>query len=224
VIDESNQVDEPEPAAEPQQEVLEEGALRSTGRSHRDTRHDATGRREMRRNKRRRYSLHEHEKRAERPPELLRPLFQQFGRTSGLLGRLAALLMAKGADDDRWLVDLLDMQPDDCVLEVGFGPGAAIELIAARATRGLVGSVDPSGAHGTAGDQAQIGRRCRQAVSNFDKEQFRRCRSQTRHSPRCWRCIRSIFGRRLRRECVSCIACYLRAVAWRSVSGCINRT
>jgi ubiquinone/menaquinone biosynthesis C-methylase UbiE len=52
--------------------------------------------------------------------------------------------MAKGADDDRWLVDLLDVQPEDRVLEVGFGPGVAIELIAARATRGLVAGVDPS--------------------------------------------------------------------------------
>jgi ubiquinone/menaquinone biosynthesis C-methylase UbiE len=52
--------------------------------------------------------------------------------------------MAKGADDDRWLVELLDVQPEDRVLEVGFGPGVAIELIAARATRGLVAGVDPS--------------------------------------------------------------------------------
>lgn len=40
--------------------------------------------------------------------------------------------MAKGADDDRWLVDLLEVQPDDRVLEVGFGPGVAIEAVVRR--------------------------------------------------------------------------------------------
>src|SRR5438105_12614919 len=81
---------------------------------------------------------------AEKPPEFMRPLFQQFARPSGWLGRIAGSLMAKGTDDDRWLVDLLEVQPDDRVLEVGFGPGVAIELIAARATRGLVAGVDSS--------------------------------------------------------------------------------
>lgn len=38
----------------------------------------------------------------------------------------------RGPGNDRWLVDLLDVQPDDRVLEVGFGPGMAIELIATR--------------------------------------------------------------------------------------------
>src|SRR3979411_693897 len=65
----------------------------------------------------------------------MRPLFEQFARPSGWLGRIAGSLMAKGADDDRWLVDLLDVQPEDRVLEVGFGPGVAIELMAARASR-----------------------------------------------------------------------------------------
>ena len=52
--------------------------------------------------------------------------------------------MAQGTDDDRWLVDLLEIQPADHVLEVGSGPGVALELMAARATHGLVAGVDPS--------------------------------------------------------------------------------
>jgi 16S rRNA A1518/A1519 N6-dimethyltransferase RsmA/KsgA/DIM1 with predicted DNA glycosylase/AP lyase activity len=45
-------------------------------------------------------------------------------------------MMSKGIDDDRWLVKLLNVQANDRVLEVGFGPGVATELIAARATEG----------------------------------------------------------------------------------------
>src|SRR5205085_2607348 len=73
------------------------------------------------------------------------PLFDQFARPSGLLGRLAGRLMAKGVEDDEWLVNLLEIEPYDRVLEVGLGPGVAIELMAARATNGLVAGVDPSG-------------------------------------------------------------------------------
>jgi hypothetical protein len=34
----------------------------------------------------------------------------------------------------RWTVGLLDVQPTDQVLEIGFGPGVAIAAVAARAT------------------------------------------------------------------------------------------
>ena len=80
----------------------------------------------------------------EQPPGLLRPFFEQFGRPSGLLGHLAGFLMAQGKADDRWVVDLLDVQPDDRVLEVGFGPGVALALIAERTRSGVVAGVDPS--------------------------------------------------------------------------------
>ena len=39
---------------------------------------------------------------------------------------------------------LLDIQPTDHVLEVGFGPGTLIPLLAGRATQGYVAGVDPS--------------------------------------------------------------------------------
>lgn len=78
------------------------------------------------------------------PPGPLRGLFEQFGRPTGLLGHLAGYLMSRTDADDRWVIELLDVQPDDRVLEVGFGPGLAIALIAERATAGLVAGVDPS--------------------------------------------------------------------------------
>ena len=78
------------------------------------------------------------------PAGPLRPLFMQFGRPQGLLGRLAGHLMARFDADDRWIVELLDVQPDDRVLDLGCGPGIAVALIAARACSGLVAGVDPS--------------------------------------------------------------------------------
>ncbi len=43
-----------------------------------------------------------------------------------------------------WAVSLLDVQPTDAVLEIGFGPGIAIREIARRATRGQVVGIDRS--------------------------------------------------------------------------------
>jgi ubiquinone/menaquinone biosynthesis C-methylase UbiE len=44
----------------------------------------------------------------------------------------------------RWTVDLLDIQPDARVLEIGFGPGVAIRYAAERAMRGHVSGIDYS--------------------------------------------------------------------------------
>jgi ubiquinone/menaquinone biosynthesis C-methylase UbiE len=79
------------------------------------------------------------------PSGPLRGLFEQFGRPSGLLGRLAGYLMSKTDEDDRWVVELLDVRPDDRVLDIGSGPGVTLALIARRATAGFVAGVDPSG-------------------------------------------------------------------------------
>ncbi len=78
------------------------------------------------------------------PAGVLGQLFGQFGRPSGLLGHLAGVLMARSTADDQWVVELLDVQPDDRVLEVGFGPGVAVTLLAERARVGFVAGVDPS--------------------------------------------------------------------------------
>jgi ubiquinone/menaquinone biosynthesis C-methylase UbiE len=43
-----------------------------------------------------------------------------------------------------WIVELMDVQADDRLLEVGFGPGVAIALLAERALNGFVAGVDPS--------------------------------------------------------------------------------
>ncbi len=43
-----------------------------------------------------------------------------------------------------WVIDLLDVQPSDKVLEVGFGPGVGIQLLTGSASAGYVAGVDPS--------------------------------------------------------------------------------
>jgi ubiquinone/menaquinone biosynthesis C-methylase UbiE len=43
-----------------------------------------------------------------------------------------------------WVTDLLDVQPSDRVLEVGFGPGVGIQLLTSSASAGYVAGVDPS--------------------------------------------------------------------------------
>lgn len=70
---------------------------------------------------------------------------RQFGRPTGLLGWAVGHLMAiKNVEMNQLTAELLDVQPDDHVLEVGFGPGTLIQMLANRATQGCVAGVDLS--------------------------------------------------------------------------------
>ena len=71
----------------------------------------------------------------------------QFGRPTGLWGRAAGLLMAHRPSNRRrnaWAVSLLDVQRDDRVLELGFGPGLAIRELSRIAAEGYVCGIDHS--------------------------------------------------------------------------------
>jgi len=69
----------------------------------------------------------------------------QFKHPTGALGWFVGHLMAvKNAPMSQFAVEMLDVQPADHILEIGFGPGRAIQLMAARATRGFVAGVDIS--------------------------------------------------------------------------------
>ena len=79
----------------------------------------------------------------------MRPLvlisLRMFGRPQGFLGRLGGRIMARmNAECGLGVVDLLEVQPQDRVLEVGFGPGVVIEMLSNRAREGLIAGVDPS--------------------------------------------------------------------------------
>jgi len=74
-----------------------------------------------------------------------RILMRMFGRPEGLLGRLGGVIMARtnhlAAED---VIALLDVGAEDKVLEVGFGPGVGIKLLAKRASNGYVAGIDSS--------------------------------------------------------------------------------
>jgi trans-aconitate methyltransferase len=81
------------------------------------------------------------------PTALRTYLVRQFHRPSGPVGHVAGWVMAtrsSNVDRNRWAVEQLDVRPTDRVLEVGFGPGVAIEAFAARVTEGVVHGVDHS--------------------------------------------------------------------------------
>jgi ubiquinone/menaquinone biosynthesis C-methylase UbiE len=72
-------------------------------------------------------------------------LLRMFGRPTGMLGRLGGIIMARmNRAAAAQVIALLDVQPGDKVLEIGFGPGVGIGLLAQRAPRGCVAGVDPS--------------------------------------------------------------------------------
>lgn len=74
------------------------------------------------------------------------PWRAQFACPTGRLGWLAGHLMAViNAPMNRSAVAMLDVQPDDQVLEIGFGHGRAMQMIAAQAQQGYVAGVDLSG-------------------------------------------------------------------------------
>src|SRR5262245_33528859 len=69
----------------------------------------------------------------------------QFACPTGTTGRLVGRLMAiKNARMNEFAVEMLDVQPDDQALEIGFGHGRAIRMLAERAEIGFVAGVDLS--------------------------------------------------------------------------------
>jgi SAM-dependent methyltransferase len=71
----------------------------------------------------------------------------QFRRPSGFAGRAAGALMAHRSSNRKrnaWAVSLLQVRPDDRVLEIGFGPGLAIRELSRLAHEGYVCGIDHS--------------------------------------------------------------------------------
>ncbi|UKY54059.1 class I SAM-dependent methyltransferase [Streptomyces inhibens] len=72
-----------------------------------------------------------------------RPVTSPFARPVGTRGRLAGRFMLwTNKQDD--VLHILDVQPGDRVLEVGYGPGGLVRLLVARSEAAVIRGVDPS--------------------------------------------------------------------------------
>lgn len=72
-------------------------------------------------------------------------LKSQFGNPSGFLGELAGYSMAfKNRKRIEWALEILEVKPNDKILEIGYGPGYSISLIADKLDEGVIMGVDHS--------------------------------------------------------------------------------
>lgn len=72
-------------------------------------------------------------------------LMHMFGRPKGILGKLGGIILARTNREFAYsVIGLLDVQANDRALEVGFGPGVGIQLLAKLASAGYVTGVDYS--------------------------------------------------------------------------------
>jgi ubiquinone/menaquinone biosynthesis C-methylase UbiE len=72
-------------------------------------------------------------------------LTRQFGKPSGLIGKILGNRMARGnVYDAQWTVSLLDIQPEQRILEIGFGPGVSTQIAVERVPRVFVAGIDHS--------------------------------------------------------------------------------
>ena len=81
------------------------------------------------------------------PSGLRGKLVSQFHRPHGMLGQLAGFVLAhrkSNRERNLWTLSLLDIQPGDRVLELGFGPGVSIAAASRLAPEGFVVGVDHS--------------------------------------------------------------------------------
>jgi len=69
----------------------------------------------------------------------------QFGNPRGIIGHLVGMIMAyENRRRNEWALSLLNIQPTDRILEIGYGPGWAIQQASRFTTQGLVAGVDSS--------------------------------------------------------------------------------
>ena len=74
-------------------------------------------------------------------------VIDQFARPHGPLGLVAGRIMANRATNverNRWIIDLLEPDPTGRILEIGHGPGIALEALWPRLTTGSVTGVELS--------------------------------------------------------------------------------
>lgn len=72
-------------------------------------------------------------------------LNKQYPCPQGMIGYIAGELMVRQHEEETgWTVLVADVQPTDSVLEIGFGAGKAIALLAEKTPNGSVAGIDRS--------------------------------------------------------------------------------
>lgn len=73
------------------------------------------------------------------------PEISQFGKPTGTQGEEVGRLMADGNGAiNAWTISLLGIKENDNVLEIGFGPGVAIQELAQRSVARFIAGIDHS--------------------------------------------------------------------------------
>jgi ubiquinone/menaquinone biosynthesis C-methylase UbiE len=70
---------------------------------------------------------------------------EQFAHPEGWAGRFVGMILAlKNRERNAWTISMLDIQSNDQVLEIGFGPGQAIQEVEQLTPNGFVAGIDLS--------------------------------------------------------------------------------
>jgi ubiquinone/menaquinone biosynthesis C-methylase UbiE len=78
---------------------------------------------------------------------LIKAVVSQFAQPRGIVGSIVGLILAKRSSNvqrGRWTVELLELSPPDRVLEVGCGPGVALQVCLERLKGGTAVGIDHS--------------------------------------------------------------------------------
>lgn len=78
---------------------------------------------------------------------LVEKVVAQFARPTGFWGNITGFIMAhrpSNLERNEWAISLLNLQPSDRILEIGFGPGVAIKKMSEIVTDGLIWGIDHS--------------------------------------------------------------------------------
>jgi cyclopropane fatty-acyl-phospholipid synthase-like methyltransferase len=78
---------------------------------------------------------------------LVERIVAQFARPTGFLGNITGFIMAhrpSNLERNEWAISLLNLQPPDRVLEIGFGPGVTIQKMSEIVVYGVIWGIDHS--------------------------------------------------------------------------------
>lgn len=76
---------------------------------------------------------------------ITRLFIENFAHPDGLIGRIVAWrLDISNRQANEWTLSLLNLQPSDHVLEIGFGSGRTMQIAAGKVAQGYISGVDSS--------------------------------------------------------------------------------